>query len=148
MKNHAYNPKGEYTADEFSFPFNDSSFDVILLKSVFTHMRPSEVDNYLQEISRLLTTNGRCLATFFLLNDQQEELAKKGFNKLSFKFGDETWRYVYKNSPESAIAYKESYVIELLQKHGLVLKMPIFHGNWSGLKNGLSYQDILVLHKQ
>src|SRR6185369_17610352 len=62
----AYNPHGKRTADSLVFPYDSYSFDVVLLKSVLTHMRPAEVENYLREVARLLKETGRCLVTFFL----------------------------------------------------------------------------------
>src|SRR5688572_22089625 len=64
VKNLAYNPKGAHRAEDYALPFEVQTFDVILLKSVFTHMRPLEVENYIQEVSRLLKSGGRCLMTF------------------------------------------------------------------------------------
>src|SRR5262245_8397860 len=48
VRNAQYNPDGTEDAATFVFPFDDKTFDVILLKSVFTHMRPQQVDNYLK----------------------------------------------------------------------------------------------------
>jgi hypothetical protein len=45
------------------------------------------------------------------------------------------------------VAYEESYVLELLDKHALTLKAPIYYGHWSGREDGLSFQDILLLEK-
>ena len=105
---------------------------MILFKSVFTHLRPGEVENYLKEVSRLLKEDGRCLATFFLLNQEQELLAARGSNALKFNFGDEQWRYVYEHSPESACAYEENFILGLLKNHDLTLASPAYYGSWSG----------------
>ena len=147
VRNLAYNPDGTHRAETYQFPFDDRSFDLILLKSVFTHMRPPEVSNYLREVSRLLKSNGRCLATFFLLNEEQARLALNGANDVEFKYGEGVWRYRLEQSPESAVAYDENYVLELLKKNGLALRKPIYYGRWAGRKDGLSYQDILVLEE-
>lgn len=138
VRNLAYNPDGTHRAETYQFPFDERSFDLILLKSVFTHMRPPEV-------VRLLKSNGRCLATFFLLNEEQASLALQGANDVEFKYGEGVWRYRLEQSPESAVAYDESYVMELLTMHGLTLKQPVHYGSWAGRKDGLSYQDILLL---
>lgn len=130
---------------DFKLPFAQQSFDAILLKSVFTHLRPAELESYLSEIARLLKPNGRCLATFFLLNDEQRALAANGRNALRFDWGDEQWRYVYENSPESASAYDENYILELIHKHNLELREQIRYGTWTGRKNGLSFQDLLQI---
>jgi ubiquinone/menaquinone biosynthesis C-methylase UbiE len=148
VKSDAYNPRGREEVENLRFAFADQEFDVILLKSVLTHMRPVAVENYLGEVSRLLSKNGRSLATFFLLNERQRELAGQGRDQLHFDYGDETWRYVYQNSPESAVAYDESFVMRLLDKYGLKLKEPIMYGRWSGRADGLSYQDMLLLEKR
>ena len=148
VRNLAYNPNASQRAEAYVFPFADRSFDLILLKSVFTHMRPPDVSNYFSEVARLLKSEGRCLATFFLLNDDQASLASRGANDLAFNYGEGEWRYVHEHSPESAVAYDESFVMQLLEKYGLVVEKR-FYGRWSGREDGLSYQDILIMsHKK
>ena len=107
-------------------------------------MRPPDVSNYLGEVSRLLRQNGRCLATFFLLNAEQASLAQQGANDLAFNHGEGEWRYVHEHSPESAVAYDETFVIGLLGKYGLQAERRLY-GSWTGREDGLSYQDILLL---
>ena len=145
VRSDAYNPAGRHAADDYVFPFDDASFDVVLLKSVFTHLRPGAVENYLKEVARLLSPRGRVLVTFFLLNGRQEELRREGSNRIGFPFGEGVWRHAYSESPESAVAYSEEFVLGLLDKHGLALRRPIIYGSWSGLREGLSFQDMLVL---
>lgn len=147
VRNLAFNPSAKQGAESYKFPYEDGSFDLILLKSVFTHMRPAEVDNYMGELTRLLKNEGRCLATFFLLNEAQSRLAREGKNTLPFPYGEAVWRYRYEHSPESAVAYDESYIMGLLDKHNLKLKAPLYYGHWSGREDGLSFQDILLLEK-
>ena len=139
VRNLAYNPNAAQRAEAYVFPFADRSFDLILLKSVFTHMRPPEVSNYLSEVARLLKSDGRCLVTFFLLNDQQAALK----NDLAFNFGEGECR-VHEHSPESAVAYDEKFVMQLLEKYGLAVEKKNY-GHWSGREDGLSYQDILIV---
>lgn len=143
----AYNPHGRYAAETYTLPAGDTSHDLVLLKSVFTHMRANEVDHYLSEIARVLRPGGCCLATFFLLNHEQKRLAAEGHNTLDFAFGDEQCRYVYEHSPESAIAYDETFIMQLVAKHGFTLLRPVVYGRWSGRDDGLSYQDMLLITK-
>jgi SAM-dependent methyltransferase len=145
VRNDAYNPGGQHAPEEYVFPFADGSFDAVLLKSVFTHLRPGAVENYMKEVARLLSPHGRALATFFLLNERQETLRREGSNQIDFRHGEGIWRYTYRESPESAVAYNENFVIELLDRHGLALKRPVVYGRWSGRREGLSFQDMLVL---
>lgn len=148
VRNHTYNPRGRYAAEDYSFEFGDREFDLVLLKSVFTHMRPAEVDNYIGEVSRILADDGRCLMTFFLLNEGQAELARRGLNRLDFRYGEGAWRYVYRHSPESAMAFDERHVLEMLSSHGLELSGPVLYGSWTGRVDGLSYQDMLLVRKR
>lgn len=144
--NSVFNPKG-LPASEYRFPYDDMSFDVILLKSVFTHMRIGDIDSYLGEIARLLKRRGRCLATLFLLTEKQDELKQQGLNQIAFDFGGDTSRYAYQNSPESAIAHREHSILKLVAKHNLTLERPVIYGTWSGLHEGLSFQDMLSIRR-
>lgn len=63
--NRMYNPRGTIQAESFLFPYPDASFSFVFLTSVFTHMLPADVQNYLREIRRVMTQDGRCFATFF-----------------------------------------------------------------------------------
>ena len=147
VRNLAYNPGGAQHAEAYQFPFADRSFDLILLKSVFTHMRPLEVSNYVSEVARLLKSDGRCLATFFLLNDEQAALASRGANDLAFNYGEGEWRYLRQDSPESAVAYDESFIMQLLERYGLAVEKRIY-GSWTGREDGFSYQDIVIINRR
>lgn len=148
VKNNVFNPKGSADVENYSFNFKNGEFDFILLKSVFTHMNVQGINNYLKEISRLLSVKGRTLITSFLLNKKQQELAGNGSNKIEFNFGDGECRYIYKNSPESAIGYKEEYILNMLRNNNLTLKEPIYYGSWSGREDGISFQDMMLIEKK
>ncbi len=145
LGNLRYNPQGALSDASFRFDVPDANLDVILLKSVFTHMKPEGVRNYLHEIGRLLKPGGHCLATFFLLNPDQAALAERGKNALAFEHGAEQWRFVDPALPERAVAYREDDVLEMLQRSGLTLAAAPYYGTWTGRLNGLSFQDILLL---
>jgi len=86
LRNAAYNPAGAEQTADFHLPLPSGSFDILLLKSVFTHLRPDEVRNYLAETARLLDRDGVCLGTFFLLNESQQSLYENGRNTIDFRF--------------------------------------------------------------
>lgn len=142
-----YNRRGQIAADEYRFPFPSESFDLVIAKSVFTHMLPAAVENYVNEIARALAPSGRALLTFFLLNEEQRNREAAGMNQLEFSFGNTRCRFVHASSPESAVAYDESFVLSLLQSHGFRLKAPIYYGTWSGNAAGLSFQDLLLVER-
>jgi ubiquinone/menaquinone biosynthesis C-methylase UbiE len=145
--NKSYNRKGRIQAKNFAFPFPDGSFDFVFLISVFTHMIPKDMDNYLSEIARVIKPGGGCLTTFFLLNDESIDLIRNGCSTLDFQYKIEGCLTINENNPESAIAYREDDVLELFGKYGLKVVQPVHYGSWCQRTGFLSYQDILVAEK-
>jgi SAM-dependent methyltransferase len=148
--NKSYNPAGKYKASEYRFPFADESFDFVFLLSVFTHMLPKDVENYFSEVARVMKRGGRCLITYFLLN--QEALAKMGEHEtdyakyLNFEHQGEGYRAADKATPELAIAFEEDWVLGLYAKHGLRISGPILYGSWCGRQSPV-LQEIVLAHK-
>lgn len=138
--NKMYNPKGGYKPSQYSFPYRNELFDLIFLKSVFTHM-PQGVENYLAEVSRVLKKGGRCVATYFLFNKASLEgvRAEKGKRRsLNFKHVFENYRTVDDIHPEEAVAYDEKHILGLYEKCALKILEPIHYG----------FQDIIVATKE
>lgn len=145
LYNKRYNPEARQRDEAYQFPFEPNSFDFVFLTSVFTHMLPQGVENYLHQLARVLRPAGRGLVTFFLLNETQQTLAAQGLNEIDFKYGSGTYRMRSDAVPESAIAYEESFLRQLLHACGLEIIPPIHYGTWSGRTDGLSYQDIVLV---
>lgn len=143
--NKRYNPNGRHLAKDYTFPHEDKLFDFIFLTSVFTHMLPDDVENYLCEIVRLLRPTGRVFITAFLLNETQQALEDQGRNEINFKYGSGPYRMRSESVPESAVAYDEAFFRQLIGRCGLAISDPIHYGTWSGRADGLSFQDILLL---
>lgn len=145
--NHNYNPKGKIQAQDFRFPFENDFFDFVFLTSVFTHMLPLDVENYLSEISRVLKPGGKCLITFFILNDEAEKLTLSGRSTLDFKYDLDGCFTTDRDIPESAIAYTEEAVIRLFTDRELSITRPIHYGSWCARENFLTYQDLIIATK-
>jgi SAM-dependent methyltransferase len=145
--NKHYNPKGKIRAQDFQFPFDDESFDFVFLISVFTHMLPSDVKNYLSEITRVLETGGKCLITFFILNDESVQLILSGHSALDFRYKIGGCLAIDKSLPERAIAYREEFVTGLLRECGLRIVPPIHYGSWCHRESFLSAQDMIIAEK-
>jgi SAM-dependent methyltransferase len=146
--NKHYNPQGKVQARDFRFPFDDRSFDFVFLTSVFTHMLPADLENYLNEISRVLKPNGKCLITYFLLNDESEGLIRSNLSTLDFKYELGECQVMYQERPEEAIAYPEETVLGLYRKLGLDIIRPIHYGSWCGRGTFLTYQDLIIAIKR
>ncbi len=144
IRNKEYNPGGRFAASNYELPYNEASFDFVFLTSVFTHLLPNEVDNYLSQIRRVLAPGGRCLASFFLLNKESLGLLRSGSSTIDFKHDFGEYRTKNASTPEAAVAYPEGFIRSLYSRHGLSLVDPIHYGSWPGRRDFLSYQDIVV----
>jgi len=143
VKNDRYNPNGKTSASEYKFPFASESFDFVFLVSVFTHLLPADLENYLSEISRVLNNNGRCFITFFLLNEFTNSQIEKGKASYTLKFKYQNCRIESEDNPEWVIAYEEKDILKLFHKYGLTIDS-VNYGGWTGRENCLSNQDIIV----
>lgn len=147
VRNKNYNESGKIPACEYRFPFENGHFDFVLLTSVFTHMLLPDLENYLNEISRVLKTGRTCFVTFFLLNEESERLIRAGRSTLSFRYIIDACLTIDQDNPEAAIAYDEEMVKGLFQKYNLEIVEPIRYGSWCDREAYLSYQDIIVARK-
>ncbi len=145
--NKMYNPRGRYKASEYKFPFDDNTFDFIILTSVFSHLVLSDMENYLSEISRLLKKDGRSYITFYLLNENSKKQMECGLTKRNFKHKFNGYWSTDEKTPEKAIAYEETYVRKFYEKYGLKIIEPIHFGRWCGVKSILSNQDVIIAEK-
>lgn len=143
--NSLYNRRGEMMPSDYRFPFSDASFDLIIGISLFTHMLPDGLENYLCEMSRVLRDGGRCLTTFLLINPESQALLEQGRSKLRFKFDHGKFRTAAETA-EGAVSYDEAYILQLHAKNDLTPTRPIVYGSWCG-RTADTYQDIVVASK-
>ena len=150
--NTSYNPHGKHKAADYRFPYEKEYFDFVFLTSVFTHMLPKDMENYLREISRVLRKNGRCFITFFLLNNESRKQIRDGKStqnfRYTFKHNKEEYLTIDKANPEAAVAFDERFVRDLYERTNLVIVEPIYYGSWCGRSDFLDYQDIIIAHKK
>lgn len=138
---------GGIKAEKFIFPYKENEFDFVFLISVFTHMLPDEVENYVKEIKRVLKNGGRCFATFFILNETSLNSMKPG--KFYFPEDHGHYRLMDKRVQSANVAYNEKYITdELINKNQLKIKKVVY-GYWHGAKDAeqISFQDIVVFEK-
>jgi cyclopropane fatty-acyl-phospholipid synthase-like methyltransferase len=148
LENDLYRSDGEQ-AQSFRFPYADTQFDRVAVFSVFTHMLPDQVANYMQEIQRVLRPGGRCVATFFIINDTSERLmADNPAFQFPYNYGH--YRLMDKQVQSANVAFAEKHLLEkFVDKSGLALRS-LHYGHWSGrLKADCpNFQDVVVLEKQ
>jgi SAM-dependent methyltransferase len=145
--NSFYNPNGTIPAERYAFPYADASFDVVFSTSVFTHLPPNAVAQYLRETARVLAPGGKCLHTCFALDDEALAGIREGRAKGGIVHQMDGFMTSSRESIEDAIAIPEGDFTAMYAAAGLndVRRHP---GSWSGRKGScLSYQDIWVATK-
>jgi SAM-dependent methyltransferase len=143
--NKMYNPQGRHRASEYKLPFSDGLFDVVLLKSVFTHIVPADVRRYLKR-NRALRTGGRSVITYFLLNEESRRFMAAGRDQMSLTHefeGDPLCRVANPDVPESVIAHDERRIRQYYAEAGFSLcEMTL--GDWCGRPTLLGLQDVVI----
>ena len=146
--NKHYNNNGKISAAEYKFPCKDETFDFVFLNSVFTHMYPKDMENYLKEISRVLKSGGNCFITFFIMNLESRRLMQEPKSEQNFKYNRDGFSYTKAHDPEAAIAYEEERIVELFESNGMSINNGIKYGSWCGRDNCIYFQDIVVATKK
>ena len=143
LENGLYNVQGREPAETFKFPYGSGSFDFVFLTSVFTHLLPDAVENYVDEIRRVLVDGGRVLATFFLLNPESQDLMGGPASTIEFRYPVGAATASSPDRPEAAIAYPDEHVLELFERKRLRVS-GVHHGTWYGRPGRLTYQDVVL----
>ncbi|MCS6773873.1 MAG: class I SAM-dependent methyltransferase [Thermoflexales bacterium] len=137
--NASFHPNGQRAFDYRAALAAYAPVDVVAAKSLFTHLRPEDVQAYLWAVADVLAANGRFVFTAFLF-DPNDDLEK---TTVRFPFGDARFRHAYAHRVESAVAYAASYMLEMLQAAGWTV-LRHFRGGWRSHHSGLSFQDVVV----
>ena len=144
-----FNPSGEESASEFTFPYADAEFDFIFAASLFTHLLAPETKRYLAEIKRVLKPEGRWLCTFFLF-PQESPFPSSDWDAPPYWPGPGDFRHerngcrvVDPNHPDKAVAYQEDWLRLEAANAGLAVET-IHAGYWSGRPGGATHQDVVV----
>jgi SAM-dependent methyltransferase len=130
--NAEYNPGGTVKAAEYQLPYQDASFDIVCLFSVFTHMLTADVEHYVAEITRVLRPGGRLAATFLILNQDSLASMRAGHGIYNFTYHDgPQWKLEDGALAELSVGYDEDYVRDLYARNGLDVT-GFYVASWSG----------------
>lgn len=144
VRNIYINRDGETENSEWPFPCPDSGIDFVFATSVFTHIDHEVAVHYLNEIRRVLSSRGKAVLTFFVVDRQA----------LDFMSGADAYSEVSRDGPlYSGAPGKDVFVgwdpVELkvrLDRAGLRV-LDYRPGYWCGRPpNGtVHFQDIYVV---
>ncbi|MEH6607771.1 MAG: class I SAM-dependent methyltransferase [Halioglobus sp.] len=145
VRNPEYNPDGVFEASDYRFCFEDSTFDVVFLVSVVTHILPPDFEHYVSEIARMLRPGGRIAFTTFLMNEGVE------FDGRLFSYGEGPWRSTNAEIPEICVGYHLDYLCEVLASNGFdVAAKPVLSEKRGSLPNRPTTplgQDLIIAVK-
>lgn len=145
--NKYYNPHGSFTDFNYKFIYRDNYFDFVFLTSVFTHMMPKGVNNYLSEIYRVLKPGAVTFITYFLLDNVSRPLLNTDKCQIKFKDGVEECKVVDINNPEISVAYDIDFIKHLYKINKFIIIEPINFGRWCGRESYFDFQDIIIAQK-
>lgn len=155
VHNTYYNPKGQIAPQDYRFPYDDGSFDVVYAASVFTHMLPEAAEHYFRETARVLKPGGRAVFSCFLLDNYVAGRERPlGFGRAAFNFdhtfgayGD-SFAIVVPSNPEQMTAFRLRLLQRFVSGAELSFVQPPVPGFWSGATaTWVGMQDLLVLQK-
>lgn len=145
LRNDLYNLSTTAEAAQFRFPYPDASFDRVLLTSVFTHMMPDDVLNYLREIRRVLRPSGVCLATFFVIDDHVRRNMAAGSTYFDFRHDFGHYFLLDANVREADVAFDSQWLRQAFDQAGLTLTA-LHQGTWAGDTTAAhDFQDVAIL---
>jgi SAM-dependent methyltransferase len=131
--------RGGVDPSQFSFPYDDASFDFVFAMSVFTHMHLEGVRRYISEAHRVLRPGGTFVASFFLAEKDLSNTA------LHFHVDRGNYRLLSETDPDWAIAFDPALVDEFLPPS--VWRDRLMEpGTWRNVVSD-EFQDIVVATK-
>jgi SAM-dependent methyltransferase len=140
-----YHPRGTVQARDYVFPYDNDSFDLVVLSSVFSHMLPDDVTNYLTQIARVLRPGGRAVISCYLLNARSRAVLAPGRSALTFSHAGPGYWAEFAGMPEAAIAYDEAWMRARHDACGLAI-VETFDGAWSTSRT--QGQDLIIAAKR
>jgi SAM-dependent methyltransferase len=141
-----HNPEGAISGAAFRFPFSDDSFDLAVACSVFTHMLPDEIENYVAEVFRVLKTGGRCFMSVFLFDVEAETAVATGSTIFDFRHPIGPCLTFDRERPDEGIACRKDWFLELIEAKGFRVDA-VQGGNWRRIRSHQMSQDYVVARK-
>ena len=138
----AYGARSGPPAASYRFPFEEGRADLVLAKSVFTHLLPADAAHYLSEIRRVLRPGRAAVVTAFLFEPRGPELAlvRRAF-PCEDDGGGVRWRL--RTRPTAAVAYAKAAFDAMIAGAGLRLQW-MSPGYFPGASR-LRGQDVLLI---
>jgi SAM-dependent methyltransferase len=138
----AYGAAAGPPVSSYRFPMEDGEADLVLAKSVFTHLLEADARHYLSEIRRVLGAGGVAVVTAFLF-DRNHRGIEAVRRALPFERNGGTVRVRRDGRPTAAVAFDRDAFSRMVEDNGLRVAWHS-EGFYPG-RSRLDAQDVLVL---
>ena len=138
----AYGGAAGPPVSSYRFPMEDGEADLVLAKSVFTHLLEDDARHYLAEIRRVLGAGRVAVVTAFLFDRDHSEIEAVR-RALPFERNGGTVRLRRNGRPTAAVAFDRSAFWKMIEDGGLRVGWHS-EGFFPG-RPRLDAQDVLVL---
>lgn len=139
----SHNPLGSTTAEQFRFPYPETKFDLVIAASLFTHMLPDGIANYVSEVRRVLKPEGRLFMSVFLFDEDAQTAVRNGTTIFNFANPIGPCLTFDAERPEEGIACQEEWLIGLLNAHDFSIEH-VQRGNWRTVNSYAISQDYVI----
>jgi SAM-dependent methyltransferase len=139
-----YNIAGSIDSASCTLPGSSGHYDIVMANSVFTHMLPAGVENYLAEMARLVNECGVVFATFFLEPDDPAVCGPiLNAPRYTFATQRDGYRVQHADCDEHVVSYPEHRMRQMFGQAGIRVKKLLW-GSWRGNRDYLDFQDIVI----
>jgi len=130
----------------------EGPFDLVLAFSVFTHLIPEEMDEYLALFDRVLAQDGRLVLTFLFLDEWTRPAIRN--RQLPAMILEDTPEHAHEpgsvcyaspSNPRAVVAISQEDVLHMAKVHGFQPDRIVF-GNWRWMDSEMG-QDTLILQR-
>jgi len=133
----------DLTDPELVLPFQDETFDVVIMKDVLSALEPAAVAARLREARRVLIEEGRLFATAYLLDDGSRAAIADGRSAIAFGDASDGPRAAAEYDGEPTIAIDEEWLLDRVAEAGFKT-VGIKHGSWTPREDTRAFPDIVV----
>lgn len=133
----------DLSATDHVLPFQDETFDVVVMHDVLTHLEPEAVAARLHEVRRVMIDEGRLFATAYLLDADARAAIAAGTAAIPFAADDEAQGAEGVHGGERTLAVDEEWLLDRVAEAGFKT-VGIRHGSWTPREDTKAFPDILV----
>jgi len=133
----------DLSVTDLVLPFQDETFDVVVMHDVLSHLAPEAVAARLREARRLIIGEGRLFATAFLLDAVARAALADGSAAIAFATDEGAPGAEGVHAGEHMRAIDEEWLLDRVAEAGFKT-VGIRHGSWTPREDTKAFPDVLV----